>query len=319
MAFQDQTRRKMISLAAKSSAAGVNPMTWDIPKVGLLAAIHLSYAVTDVGAPGAPNVLGICSACRRVRLITNSGIDLINLTGPGYFYLLKDMLEAYGNVTPQNVGNAAPAVGTQIIDMVLPVALNARDAVGLFMLQNEQTLVQLSVETETDAIIGGGVAVFTHVVQPWVEYYTVPVDPKDWPPLNVVQQILQDDRPITAVGDYDYEWPRGNTYVQVGHSYGGYTAALDHWTRAQLIVNQSETIMDYTPAGMSLEWNRSHARARGLGTILFDLIGTSALGTLGSSRDLMYSSLVTELISRITIGAVPHTLRTIRRQLVALR
>jgi hypothetical protein len=319
MSFQDATRRKCIPLGTQSSAALVNPMNWDLPKVGLLAAIHLRITCVDTGAPAAANIYGICSAIRRVRLITNSGIDLINITGPGYFYLLQNMLEGYQSVTPQNQGGTVPSAATFNLDMVLPIAINARDPVGLFMLQNEQTLVQLQVEIESDTVIGGGVATFVTTVQPCIEVFTVPVDPKDWPALNVVQQILEDVRPIASVGDYDYSWPRGNTYIQVAHGYGTLTTAVDHWTRAQLIVNQSETIYDFVPLTMAVEWNRSHGRVRGLGVILFDLMGTSGLGTFGSSRDLLYSALVTELTSRITIGAQPHVLRTVRRQLIALR
>jgi len=323
MAFQDATRRKMLPLPAQASVVGGgNVVTWDIPKTGLLAAIHLSIrCVTTAGACAAPNIYGFCAAIRRVRLISNSGIDLFNVTGPGYFYLLQNMLEHYQPVTPQNAGQTAVAINQTVnLDMIVPVALNARDSVGLFMLQNEQTLVQLSVEFETTLILGGVACDAITTVCPWVEYFTVPVDVKDWPPLNVVQQILEDDRAIVAVGDLDYSWPRGNTYIQVAHAYGCLQAgSADNWTRAILLVNQSETLIDLTPAGMILEWNRSHGFARALGVCLMDLMGTSGLGTMGSSRDLLYSAMVTELTTRITIGAQPFLLRSIRRQLVALR
>jgi len=317
MSFQDSTRRKLIPLTAQAKGATA-PLQWDIPKTGLLAAIHVNIAAAVAGSLSAPNIYGFSSIVRRVRVVTNAGIDLINITGPGYFYLLQNMLEGYQIATPQNVGGTAITAISCNLDMVLPIALNARDPIGLFMLQNEQTLVQLQVEFEDDATVATGATV-TATVTPAIEVFTVPVDTTDWPPLNVVQQTLEDTRAITAVGDYDYSWPRGNTYIQVAHGYGCLATPAEHWSRARLIVNQSETLMDYTPGQMALEWNRSHGRARGLGVVLFDLIGTSALGTLGSSRDLMYSAAVTELLSRITIAAQPHTLRTIRRQLVSLR
>lgn len=318
MAFQDNTRRKVIPLTSQAKGS-TNPLTWDVPKTGLLAGIYLSISISITGTLSAPNALGVSSAVRKVRVVTNGGIDLINISGAGYAYLLRDHLEDYVDVSPQNQGKTAPSVATFNLDMYLPIALNARDAVGLFMLQNEQTLCQISVEFETDATVATG-ATITGTVQPFVEFFTVPVDPKEYPPLNVVQQVLEDQRAIASVGDLDYSWPRGNTYVQVLHGYGIGSSGVDtKWSRARLIVNQSEIIYDYTNTALAMEFAKSHGRVKVPGVIPFDMIGTSALGTLGSSRDLLFSALVTDLISRITIATQPDTLFTVRRQLIALR
>lgn len=316
MPFQDATRRKIIALSQQSKGT-TNPLQWDIPRTGLLAAIYLDIQATLSGTITGPNAYGVSSIIRKVRLITNAGIDLVNISGPGYTYLFQNLLDDYTQVTVQNQGNSAVAVGSFNIGMILPVALNARDPIGLFMLQNEQTLVQLQVEFEADANVGTGATVVA-TVQPFIEVFTVPIDPKDWPALNVVQQVLEDTVSGPASGDFDYVWPRGNTYIQVAHGYGAKQSAADNWTRAKLIVNQSEVIMDYTVNGQTLEWNRLHGRARGLGVVVFDMIGTSGLGTMGSSRDLLYSGMVTDLLTRITSSGA-DTLRTIRRQLVALR
>ncbi len=316
MAFQDTTRRKFIPLTSQSKGA-TNPLQWDIPKTGFLAGIFLNITGSISGTLSAPNALGMASIIRRMRVITNGGIDLINISGAGYCYLLRDHLEDYVDVTPQNTGRNAVTATTFNLDAYLPIALNARDALGLFMLQNEQTLVQLQVEFETDSVVATGATV-TATVRPAVEIFTVPVDPKDWPPLNTVQQVLEDSRAIAATGVQDYAWPRGNTYVQVLHGFGIGATPADNWTQLQLLVNQSEVIYDYVPGTLSLEFNKMHGRARILGVVPVDLIGTSALGTLGSSRDLLYSGLITDLVSRINFSAT-GTLYTVRRQLVTLR
>lgn len=316
MAFQDSTRRKFLPLTTQTKGT-TNPLSWDIPKTGLLSSIYLNITGTVTGTLSAPNALGKASIVRRVRLVTNGGIDLINMTGAGYHYLLRDHLEDYKDPTPQADARSAVATGAFNLDMFIPVALNARDPIGLFMLQNEQTLVQLSVEFETDSVVATGATVAATVL-PVVEIFTVPVDPKDWPALNVVQQVLEDSRAIAATGDYDYNWPRGNTYIQVLHGYGIGASAAENWTRSRLMVNQSEILADYVPGTMNIEFTRTHGRARLVGTILNDFIGSSGLGTYGSSRDLLYSALVTELMTRITASAT-GTLYTVRRQLVALR
>lgn len=316
MAFQDSTRRKFIPLNSQSKGT-TNPLTWDIPKTGLLAGIYLNITGAVAGTLSAPNALGFASVVRRVRLVTNGGIDLVNISGPGYHYLVRDNLEDYKDPVPQATARSAVTATTFNLDMFIPVSLNARDPIGLFMLQNEQTLVQLSVEFEADATVATGATV-TATVLPVVEVYTVPVDQKDWPALNVVQQFLEDSRVQSAAGDIDYNWPRGNTYVQVLHGYGMAVAPADNWTRARLMVNQSEILADYVPGSLNIEFTRMHGRARLLGVIPVDFIGTSGLGTFGSSRDLLYSALVTELMTRLSVSAA-GTLYTVRRQLVALR
>lgn len=316
MAFQDSTRRKFIPLTTQTKGT-TNPLSWDIPKTGLLAGIFLNITGTVTGTLSAPNALGMASIVRRVRVITNGGIDLINISGAGYHYLLRDNIEDYKDPAPHATARNAVTATTFNLDMFLPIALNSRDPIGLFMLQNEQTLVQLQVEFEADTTVATGATVAA-TVAPVAEVFTVPVDNKDWPPLNVVQQILEDTRAIAATGDYDYSWPRGNTYVQVLHGYGIGASPAENWTRSRLMVNQSEILADYVPGTMNIEFTRTHGRARLVGTIENDFIGSSGLGTFGSSRDLLYSALVTELMTRLTASAT-GTLYTVRRQLVALR
>lgn len=317
MSFQDSTRRKVIPLTAQAKGT-TNPLQWDLPKTGFLAAIMLSIQVTITGTLSAPNAMGVASVIRKVRLITNAGIDLFNMSGAAYSYLLKEFLEDYRAATIQNQGQTAVTAASFNLDMIIPVALNARDPLGLFMLQNDQTLVQLQVEFESDAVVATGATVAA-TVTPFIEIFTVPVDPKDWPALNVVQQCLEDQRSISGAGDYDYAYPRGNTYVQVLHGYGIAVAPAEKANRVKVMVNQSEIIYDYPTIAMTMEYNRAHGRARVVGTWGIDFIGSSALGTLGSSRDLLFSALVTELLSRITVVTQPDTLYTVRRQLVALR
>lgn len=318
MPFQESTRRFHLPLDTRTKGAGTpNPLTWDIPKTKLLAAIHLSISVTIAGTLSAPNALGVASAIRRVRVFTNGGISLIDMSGPGYCYLLRDFMEDYkGDITPQNQGRSAVTAATFNLDMVLPMALNARDPMGLLNLQNEATLIQLQVEWEADAAVATGATV-TATVIPICEYFSLPVKPEDWPALNVVQQIVEDQRVFTAAQTYDYYWPRGNTYAQVLHGIGIGAAPADLWSRAILMANQSESILEYIPQSASIEFARSHGRARILGVCPFDLAGSSGLGMLGAPRDYIFSPLVTDLFTRLTFTAAV-TLFTVRRQLVAL-
>ncbi len=313
--FQNKTRRKLIPLASQSKGS-TNPLVWEIPKTGLLAGIHLAITGSISGTLSNQNALGFSSVVNRVRLIGNAGIDIINITGPHYHWLLRDMLEHFIDVCPSSSGRTAITATTFDLGMWLPVCLNGRDPLGLIMLQNEETLLTLEVEFNADANVATGATV-TATVLPSIEIFTVPTDPADYPPLNVLHQIVSDSVAISAAGDYSYRWPRGNTYVQVIHGCGLNTTPADSWTEYKLRVNQSENIERYTPALLDLAFARTHGRARVKGVIPIDFIGTSGLGNYGSTRDLLYSALVTELESVVTASAAA-TLYTVRRQLITL-
>lgn len=315
MPFSNATRRKFNQIGTKSKGSA-NPLSWDIPKTGLLAGIYLSIRGSVSGSLSAPNAFGFSSIIRRVRLVTNGGIDLINISGPQYFHLLADQLEDYRDVLAGTSGRTAVTATTFNLDMYLPIVLNSRDDIGLFMLQNEQTLVQLEVEFETDTVVATGATVAA-TVSPAVEYFTVPLKREDWPPLNIVQQILGDERVLSGAGDYDYHWPRGNTYVSLIHGFGFAASGADNWSSARVFINQSDTLVEYTPGLLDLEYAKTHGRIRRAGVIPVDLAGTSGLGNFGSSRDMLYSARVTELLTRLTATA-GGTLHTVRRQLVAL-
>lgn len=316
MSFINATRRKVLQLGTLTQASG-NPLQWDIPKTGILSSLMLSISATIAGTLSAPNALGAQAIVKRVRLVANSGIDLINISGTGFNSLLRDYMENYVDAVPQSTARSAISATTFNLDMFLPVAINSRDPIGLFMLQNEQTLLQLYIEFEAAANLATGVTSLNYTVTPSLEVFTVPVDPRDWPMFNVVHQIIEDQRSISGAQDFEYQWPRGNTYMQVLHGAGLAQAGADAWSRVRVRLNQSDFVMDYTPNSLTIDENRKHGRARLAGVIPVDLMGSSGLGIYGSTRDVLYSAAVTDLASVITATGAT-TLYTVRRQLIAL-
>lgn len=319
MAFQQHTRRKLVALSAQAKAAGSNPLIWELPKVGLLGGLFITITGAVAGTLSNQNTFGFSSIIRRVRLIANAGIDLWNVSGPSYFWMVKDFVEDYKDPVPSTSGRTAITATTFVLDMYLPVAYNSRDPLGLIMLQNEQTQLTLTVEFEADATVATGATV-TATVTPYVELFTVPVDPKEWPSLTTMHQVVEDSRVISGAGEYQYVWPRGNTYIQVLHGAGFAVSGTgaDAFSSYKLQMNQSEVIEGpLTPGAASMEYARSHGRARTLGVMPWDLAGSSGLGVFGSIRDIIYSQLVTDIESVITFTGAT-TLYTVRRQLVAL-
>lgn len=318
--FDMSTRRKVIPMAAitRPTGGGISQPV-QLPKTGLLAGIHLRITGTISGAVGAVNALGMASIIKRVRVTANSGIQLVDVSGPGYHYLLRPGLESeYVDVVGQSNATSAVTATTVNLDMWLPFAVNMRDPVGLIMLQNEQTIINLGIEWEADTTVTATGTFSNFQVVPYLVLFTVPTDPANWPKLNRVHQILEDSQTVAGSGDQTYIWQRGNVYLQVAHGCGMAASAADTFSRFKVRVNQSDYLVDVGTDFLDMEARVLRGRARTAGTILYDLLGTSGLGNFGLARDMFNSALVTDLASIITATGAT-TLYTVRRQLVTLR
>lgn len=320
MSFESATRRKITQLPNLVRPAGGGVTSIQLPKAGILSKVFLAIRMTDVGVPAAPNALGWAAAIRSVRLSINDGNDITLMSGVGYNYFLRWNMELEADSSPQSVGLTAVAVAAGVnLDMVIPVAVNSRDTAGMVMLQSDQTTVTLTIEWETDAVLGGGVAVFSGTATPYLETFTVPASPADLPAFDVIHQILEESQAVAAAGDVTYPWPRGNTYLQVFHGLGLAAAAgSDLFTRYRLRVNQSDFIQDTDQNFLSIQRNHASLTARRLGVIPIDLMSSAGLGLYDRVRDTINSALVTSLDSVITATGA-GTLFTMRRQLVNLK
>lgn len=317
MPFNTSTRRKVIPLASLTQASG-NPLVWELPRTGILESIHLAVSVTIAGTLSAPNALGAQAIIKRVRLIANSGIDLVNISGVGFNSLIRKFCEDYTDLTPGTNAGAAITATTFNLPVVIPVALNSRDPVGLFMLQNEQTLLQLSVEIEAAANLATGITTLNYTVRPTINVFTVPINTQDWPDFSLVHTLIEDSRAVGGSGDFEYQWPRGNTYLQVLHGLGLAQSGSDLFNRLRVRLNQSDFLLDMDVNSINIEFERLHGYTRVLGVAPVDLIGTSGLGVYGSARDMLYSGAVTDLATVITATGA-GTLYTVRRQLIKIQ
>jgi hypothetical protein len=280
--------------------------------------MFLALRGTVAGTLTVPNPLGFSSIISRLRVQANSGIDIFNVSGGGYDYLLRNQLESeYIDPLGQTNGTTAVTAAGFVLDKLVPLCLNMRDTTGLIMLQNEQTIVNTYIDWLADTSVATGATVTLTSGDLFLEVFTVPPDPKDWPPLNVIHQNLEDQQQIAAAGDFPYYWPRGNTYLQIMHGAGIGAAGSDLFSRFAVRVNQSDYLQSTPNDYLDMEYRLQKGRARPLGGIFVDLLASSGLGCYGLTRDMFNSALVTDLASVITATGAT-TLFTVRRQLVVL-
>lgn len=324
MAFDDNTRNKLIKLPTLTHPAGGGITQITLPKTGLIRGIYLIIDGTIGATVTTANGLGFSSVIKRYRVNTNSAVDVLNFSGAGYAYLLQEMLGTELQLyMGGNNGRTAVSAAAFTLDTFLPIAMNDRDTIGLYMLQNEQAQVTLTVEWEADTniVLSGGGVVTAATAVPYMDILTVPDDPKDFPPLAYVHTVIEDNASVAAASDYDYKPPRGNIYLQLAHlmSAGGVNAPSDGlFNRLQVKSAQADTWVDATVRLADLIHRRYRGRARPAGCLFWDYLATSGLGNFGTTRDLFDSRLTTDYDHIITTTGAVANATNIRRMLVPL-
>ena len=321
--FQFNTRRKVFMLPAITcpSAAAGGMAFQQLPPVGFLSRIHLVIRGTFPALGGVGNALGKCSIIRQIRLYTNSNNQIFEMSGAQYHWLLREMLDSeYFDQLADGDARAAVAAGAFNLDVIIPVALNRRDAIGLINLQSDTLRLTLEVTFESPVVVGGagtGAYAVNPTAVPYLEVFSVPTDPRNWPRIDLIHQCLGHVEVMPGAGQYAYQWPKGNVYLQVAHGAGIGAAGADNFSFYNLRVQQSDSLQLTDPLYLDREHWDLRGRARPLGGIYWDGMATSGLGTFGLTRDLFDSALVSDLASVVTALAGGN-LETVRRQLVAL-
>jgi hypothetical protein len=316
--FSQNTRAKQIQMADIVRTTGGGPIDRQLPKVGLLAGLTLAIRGSITGTLTAPNALGLAAVIRRVRLQANAGIDIINVSGAGYHYLLREVIDSE-YIDPIGQSNARSAVSNAAfnLDMYFPIMVNLRDPIGLLMLQHEGLTATLTVDFEADANLATGVTGVSCTVTPYLDIFTPPVDDVNMPDLTLVHRFLEDVQAVGAAGDFQYSWLRGTNYLKILHGLGIGAAGTDLFSRYALRVNQTDYIRNVDVKYLDNEFRRLRGRARPAGGIYMDMVATSGLGNYGAVRDAINSAQVTDMYSIITATGA-GSLYTIREDILRI-
>lgn len=315
--FMANTRRRQQKLN-QGTIAGDAVLRWDIPKVGYLESISLTIRPTVAGTLSSPNALGAASIVKRIRLTLNNGTQVFDCGPVGLYYLGDEMIGPGGwRLNAASTARSAVTATSFNLDTLIPVMFNARDPLGLILLQSESVVAQLVVEIESDATIATGATV-SGTVEPMITWFTVPQDAANRPPTNQLHTIIEESRVVAGAGEVRYEPPRGHTYLQFAQALGAGASGSDGFSAVYMVANQNDRIYDWPATTlMDTEFQRFHGRARPAGCIYYDLVGTAGQGDYGLGRDLINTRLLTSFETVITATGAA-TLYTWRRQIQEL-
>lgn len=314
--FDVSTRLKFVPMAAQSRPVGGGTVNFELPKTGILAGIMLVIRGAVAGTLSAPNALGMASIIRRVTLRANAGQAVIDISGAGYHYLLRDFLNDNGTFGSYTNARAAVTATTYILDMYLPIAKDLRDQMGLISLQNQTTLLSLQVDYELDATVATGATV-TGTVTPTLVMFEIPSDAKNWPTFDTLHQCIEEQSAIPSTADYRHNIAIGGVLL------GEYSLIPAGFTRAELRVQETNLIASLVPFNHQIAYDMVAARDLTLvgaltgvdKRLLWDFCGTDGMGQFGSLRDIIDTSQLSSIFELITpVGAT--TMLSVRRQIM---
>lgn len=326
MGFNEKTRQNFTELPQQNVQPG-GRVYFTLPPVGLLSRLFINIKGVMNVTPGTGTAVksdrDAWNLIKRIRLIANSGTAIFDVSGYGT-YLINHLM-SFGcapdkTIFDRGVGTEVFAAGVAngnndwLLSLQIPVAINQRDPMGLIMLQNSATNLQLEIDFNEAAganntiapivTTGNATAAFTGKVGCMMEYFTVPREKEDYPPLNVIHQWIENQDSIVSTGEYVKTMQRGNTYMRLLHyltlDNALNTAAVD---KLKIVYNQAETpYMINKPSQMALQRSR-YGMDLPKGTYAHDWYMSNGVVGHGNARDFINTMMVTEFQSIIDIAS----------------
>lgn len=348
-------------LRAQTQRVGAKTVTWasgtasapsesrsrfTLPKVGLASRIYVDIAGGSstafdltVGAGSsavAADGLGPWGVIDGFTIRVNGGSGWYDVSGFGTFLVNSiESEDAYRQDAPGTVYTTAPTdIASTLYDYPttdgnprfgfdIPFCLGPSNPLGMILLQNDQTTVELEIRWNTldkyAALAGGAVATLSLTATVVLEYFDIP--PRDaflaffLPMLRWAHWWREERQDVTASGrDANIvTLDNHDTYLRVVH-YLLRNSILntDNITDLRFVLNRQHTLYDHDDA-THLRRQRM-AIGKDLPAFVWDFFAT------GTLRDVIHADAYTDIRSVLDVDSVTGTcfLKTITEKLVDL-
>lgn len=312
--------------------------TFVLPKVGIASRILLDFVATyDYTAGGGSGAVaadgrGPFQLVDRIQLSVNGSAVWYNVSGFGTYILnAMEQPQAFPVDAPGTAYTTAPtdvystlfnypvnADGDIVFGLEVPLILRPDNPLGMLLLQNDQTTVQLDIVwgnlNAVVALAGGASATLSTTVTAILEYFDIPERSAFMsffvPMLRWGHWYNEEQQSIVAQGrDANvYQADNHDTYLKIIHALI-LNAVLDtdHVTDVRLVLNRNAFLFDHT--------NRAHLRqqrykiGKDLPVFAWNLFAS------GNLRDALHADMYTDIrsvidISGATLGTNPRIITT---------
>jgi hypothetical protein len=268
--FRMGTRRRVQFVGSYPITLGAPIPTITLPQVGYLSRLFgkIEGTITQTGAGAVLSPLGYAALISRVRVSANQGsASIVDATGAGLELANFWYAPSAGRV--QNT--FANGAGVNAVSYGFTVPINANDRtlleIGLINLQAEQTriTVDISIAAATEFELSGGpVTASTLTMFLYYEYWDVPNPARYLQPPASLSRILEEQQPISAVGELPYVIPRLGTLTQMSEYFilgasaatrvmANLTAPTPQISNFKIRANKTDTWLDYAARAAEIE------------------------------------------------------------------
>lgn len=337
MYFAQATRQTFQTLPTQRADAENSTLQFNLPKARLLSKVTLEVeAVATLKSTAATIKKAAMSPygiLRRISLDLNNGFSPFIISGRDmYLYSLNrfnpDVLVASDNIRTTNYVENGAAVGGKDakikFNVTLPVTLNDRDAVGLILLQNEETNVTMTIDIgqlkeayELNSGTNDEVVFKSISITPLVETFTVPPAAIARPDLSVLKIVQSKGETFAGNGQNIVKLHTGTIYRKMVLYFedndGKPLTDLDFSGNLELVFNTADIPISIKPSILAAKNHNDFGYPMPAGVYVFDW-SNQGMPNLGGTRDYIDTERLTEFWLRFTttkagkVTVVPETL-----------
>ncbi|AAP12354.1 MULTISPECIES: hypothetical protein [Bacillus] len=339
--FAQQTRQNFQMLPTKSVTSELSSVEFELPKTRLLSRILLNVQAVATLKSNAGTIekdaLSPYGILRRVTLDFNNGFTPFITSGRDLFMynVLRQRPEVlYPGANTQSmvyVENKSSTGGTDAkinFTIPIPVSLNERDPVGLFLLQNAETNVKLSVDVDElkkafklNVTNNDRVDFKSMKITPMLETFTIPPMPEAFPDISVLKIVHSKADLFSGGGQNIVKLNVGTIYRKlifyIEDADGNPMAPEDFNGNIELVFNQADTPYNIDPLALTHLNHMQLGYPLPKGMYVFDF-SNQGITNLGGSRDYIDTERLTEFWVRFgsqkpgRITVVSETLSRLR-------
>lgn len=310
--FNKATRQHLITLPSRALPAN-GTVEFEIPKVRLTSRLFLMVegAVTIGGTGIAPlRAFSPVRFLRNIRLSINNGFNPFQISGRGLFLLnhLNNLGIGESVNALNSMENSRGVANHFRIFLEMPLTLNQRDAIGLINTANPQTVVNLTIDTDSlESLFSGAETGLSSAltITPMVESFSISRDPNAIPDLSVLKLVHEFSQVIPASGDITFEMQTGLTYrkfVALYEDASGAGLPVSALTSdLQIIFNQADFPYIVRPQILRNINQKAYGRVMPEGVYVFDF-SSGGFPNFGGSRDYVKTETLTEFWLRTSVN-----------------
>jgi hypothetical protein len=295
-------------------AAGGDGVSLLLPQIGLLARIVLVFegSVTFSSATTYGN-FGPWAVWKRLRLdLNNASQNLFDVTGFGA-YLMSSVLRKVNKID-ETAGldanlYAAPTSGSaQSIKISVEIPVNQSQGLnfqaGLINLQAPEVQATMNISYAAAlSDIGSNITAFSGTTYVYYKFFEVPDPTAVVIPPVILHKWIEQQQPITAVGENIYTLPRAGKLARLIHCVTLNGARSDSYDSAILRVNQSDTVYNRDKRAVKWDHRAWYGQAMPVGVVVNDFSQGYMVCEESDARDFFDTERVTTTESVITVSS----------------